>query len=155
MHFNRLKFYFNSGIYPGVTTMSIEESNEEVNKAMDARFAQLRAIWDAHESALKTMRPLDFTETCYFSDPDADANGLHSFYLGLWKVSGNWKIHHGYMYEPHDQSIDWTPINDASARDRVRAAKYIHKLKEAIVESKKEFIPELDEAIAELTKNLE
>lgn len=156
MHINRLNGFFIGGTFlPGGRAMTIDEQNQHANEALDVRFEQLKAAWEEHEKALKAMRPLESVTCCYSSEVDDSGGALCNLYLGYWKDNGQWRIYHGDECEPHDQHIHWTPIHEASARYRIKAASHIDVLREELVKSKNEFIPELDAAITTLARKLE
>lgn len=156
MHINRLNGFFIGGTFEaGDSEMTIDDQNKVLNEALDVRFAQLKAVWEAHEKALKDMRPIVPVECCYANETHEDGFAEHSYYLGYWRDNGQWRIFHGYQLEPHQERIDWTPIHEAAAKLRVKAAEHIDDLRKAIVTSKEEFIPELDNAIATLANGLD
>lgn len=153
MHANRLNGFFIGGTFlPGDNTMTVDERNQHANEAMDVRFAQLTAAWEQLEQELKTMRPVDPVEVCYFDDR---RESIDRRFLAFWKSSGQWRIWHGHHeYQDYDEQIRWTQINEAPVRWRLDAVKHLEKLKEAIVKSKEEFIPEMDMAVESLVNQV-
>lgn len=79
--------------------------------------------------------------------------GGESEWLGLYKISGKWRI----CYDQADEKTgpwDWFPIVECSADIRTRAAKHIAGLRQAVVESSEAYIPVVEEAIALLSSAL-
>ena len=142
--------------------MALDERNDEVNQALEARFSQLNAALEAHESKLKAMMVPKDAWVVYHSYEDQDpssgmAAGEYQSLIGIIKLKGSWRLCHARHYEDYghpDDEPEWKPIVEASIEDRLRAAKHIDKLREAIVEAKEKLIPSVEEAIAALAKSL-
>ena len=144
--------------------MTLDERNDEVNKALEARFSQLNAALEAHETKLKAMMVPKNVSVMYDSYKDDDLHvrqtlGQYQFYIGMIKLRGTWRLCHANHYESYcggpDESIDWKPIVEASIEDRIKAAEHIEKLREAIVKEKEKLIPDVEKAIVNLAKSLE
>ena len=90
-------------------------------------------------------------------DDDRNPESLVDHCLGVQKINGKWRICHA-VYCPFrggpDYEPTWAPITDCSAEIRVRTAKYLPQLREAVVKSAETFIPKVDEAIDELRRAL-
>jgi hypothetical protein len=143
--------------------MTLDERNEEVNKALENRFSQLNAALEAHEAKLKAMMVPKDAQVMYRSYDDEDlrsgqTSGQYQFYIGMIKLRGAWRLCHANHYEswsgPEDD-IDWKPLVEASIEDRIKAAEHIDKLRDAIVEAKEKLVPDVEKAIATLAKSLE
>ncbi|HEX4145278.1 MAG TPA: hypothetical protein VHY91_17355 [Pirellulales bacterium] len=162
MPFNRINGFYAGGADAFQTenmTVTLDERNDEVNQALDARFAQLKDVWDRHAEALKAMRPVESVSCIYLEEFDDEDNPhvLYYYHFGFWRgVGGAWVIYHGTS-DSYDEraGIEWQPIHETSARNRVKAAHYIDKLREAIIKSKEKFIGDMDAAIATLAKGLD
>ena len=144
--------------------MTLDERNQEINQVLDARFNQLNAAIEAHEAKLKKMMVARDAEVMYNKFEDTDDNmvssGQYQYYLGMIKQRGEWRLCHGTCYEsycggPPDEGIDWKPLVEASVDYRINAADHVEELREAIVQSKEELVPELEKAIETLAKSLD
>lgn len=162
MPLNRINgFYIGNGFFQESKTMTLDERNDDVNKALECRFSQLNAAFEAHEAKLKSMMVPKYVSVVYKSYPDDDQQpaGEYEFHLGMTKMRGTWRLCHGSSYESYigdrDEGIDWKPIVEASIEDRLRAADHIEKLREAIVKEKEKLVPDVEKAIATLAHSLE
>jgi hypothetical protein len=163
MPFNRINgFYFGNWLYQETKSMTLEERNDEVNKALEARFSQLNAALETHEAKLKAMMvPVD-TWAMYHSYTDEDlrsgeTHGEYQYYIGMIKLRGVWRLCHSYCYFPYsglEEDFDWKPLVEISIEDRIKAAEHIEKLREAIVLKKEKLIPDVEKAIATLAHSL-
>jgi hypothetical protein len=140
--------------------MTLDERNDEVNKALENRFSQLNAALEAHEAKLKAMMvPVD-TWVLYRSDDEYDCGQVraeHEFYIGMIKLRGAWRLCHAYYYECSQppEGFDWKPLVESGVEDRINAAQHIGKLREAIVSKKEKLVPNVEKAIATLAMSLE
>lgn len=161
MPFNRINgFYVGNWFYQEAKSMTLDERNDEVNKALESRFSQLNAALDAHEAKLKAMMVPKNVSVIYrsYTDDDQEPGGEYQFCLGMIKLRGAWRLCHAshyYSYNRPDEEPDWKPIVEASIEDRIRAAEYIEKLREAIVKDKEKLVPDVEKAIATLATSLE
>lgn len=142
--------------------MTLDERNDEVNKALEARFSQLNAALEAHEAKLKAMMVPKNASVVYrrYTDEDQVGNelGEYQFCVGMVKLRGEWRLCHARHYSSYisdDNEPDWKPIVEASIEDRIKAAEHLDKLREAIVETKEKLVPDVEKAIATLAKSLE
>lgn len=143
--------------------MTIDERNEEVNKALESRFSQLNAALEAHEAKLKAMMvPVDMWVMYHsYSNDDwrsRDIYGEYQFFIGMIKLKGGWRLCHAYHYFDYsgpEEDFDWKPLVEISVEDRIRATEHIDKLREAIVLKKEKLVPDIEKAIATLAKSLE
>ena len=56
MPFNRINgFYVGNWSFQESKSMTLDERNDEVNKALESRFSQLNAALETHEAKLKAM----------------------------------------------------------------------------------------------------
>jgi hypothetical protein len=164
VHFNRINgFYVGSWLSQESKTMTLDERNDEVNKALESRFSQLNAAFETHEAKLKAMMVPKNASVMYHSEDDEDLRsgqtfGQYQSHIGMIKLRGAWRLCHATHYESccgPEEGFDWKPLVEASIEDRIRAAEYIDKLREAILEEKENLIPEVEKAIATLAKSLE
>jgi len=162
MPFNRINgFYIGNGFYQESKTMTLEDRNDEVNKALETRFSQLNAAFEAHEAKLKAMmvpRDVSVVYKQYADHPD-NPGGEYKFFIGLIKLGGKWRLCYGSCHESwigdDDEGIDWKPIVDSSLEERMEAAEHLDKLREAIVMAKEKLVPVVENAIATLAKSLD
>jgi hypothetical protein len=164
MPFNRINgFYIGSGFCQESKTMTLDERNDEVNEALEARFSQLNAALESHEAKLKAMMVPKNVSVIYrsYDDDDLQARvncGRYEFHIGMIKLRGAWRLCHANHYCDYsnpDEDIDWKPIVEVSIEDRIGAAEHIGKLREAIVKEKEKLVPAVEKAIATLAKSLE
>lgn len=140
--------------------MTLDERNDEVNKALETRFSQLNAALEAHETKLKAMMVPKNVSVIYrsYTDDDQQPEGEFQFCLGMIKLRGTWRLCHAshyWSYSRPDDEPDWKPIVEASIEDRIKAADHIEKLREALVKEKEKLVPDVEKAIATLAKSLE
>ena len=65
--------------------MTLDERNDEVNKALEARFSQLNAALEAHEAKLKAMMVPKDASVMYDSYDDEDLRSGHE--LGQYQLT--------------------------------------------------------------------
>lgn len=143
--------------------MTLDERNDEVNKALESRFNQLNAALEKHEAWLKGMMvPKDAWVMCdSYADEDVrsgDVYGEHQTYIGMIKLRGQWRLCHANHYESYSglpEEISWKPIVEASIEERISAAEHIEKLRHAVVKVKEELVPEVEKAIQKLVEPLD
>jgi hypothetical protein len=142
--------------------MTLDERNDEVNRALESRFSQLNAALEAHEAKLKAMMIPKDAWVVYKSYDDEDVpgqpKGEHQFCVGMIKLRGAWRlchVHHYVSYSWPEEDFDWKPLVEASIEDRIKAAEHIDKLREAIVKEKEKLVPDVEKAIATLAKSLD
>jgi hypothetical protein len=160
--FNRINgFYVGRWFCQEIESMTLEERNQEINKALETRFNQLNSAIEAHETKLVKMMVTRDAWVEYHSCEDNPDNpsGAYKYYLGMIKERGAWRLCHGHAYESYigdrpDEGIDWKPLVDESVETRIKSAAHIDKLRAAIVESKERLVPELEDAIQTLAKSL-
>ncbi len=150
VHFNRINgFYVGAWSFQDFSKMTIEKRNQEINKALESRFAQLNSAIEAHEQKLKQMMVPKDTSIVYHSYQDSDPAtrepwGEHSSHLGMIKLRGVWRLcyaEHYFSYQHEEPDIDWKPLVEASIEIRIEAAKDIEKLREEIVKAKEALVP--------------
>jgi hypothetical protein len=161
MPFNRINgFYAGKFTEPESKTMSIDDQNDELNKAIGTRLSQLNAAIEAHEKALKAMMVPRTVKHCYLSEDIQDENGQwtgnsYDYCIAMIKWQGTWRLCHDMKFSGDQSGFDWKPLVDCSIPDRLRAAAHLDALRKEIVEEKKKVIPELEAAIESLAKSLE
>lgn len=142
--------------------MTLDERNQEINKALESRFSQLNSAIEAHEKKFKAMMVPKDTWIIYDPYQDTDsitgqAWGEHQPHLGMIKLHGAWRLcyaEHYVSYQHDEPEVDWKPLVEASIEIRIEATKQIEALREAIVKGKEDLAPEVEQAIATLTKSL-
>lgn len=163
VHFNRINgFYAGAWSFQDGSKMTIEKRNQEINKALESRFAQLNSAIEAHEQKLKQMMVPKEVSIVYASYQDSDPAsgqvwGEYSSHLGMVKLRGAWRLcyaEHYLCYQAEETEIDWKPLVEASIEIRIEASKEIEKLREEIVKSKEALVPEIEQAIAKLAESL-
>jgi hypothetical protein len=163
VHFNRINgFYVGNWFCQELKTMAIDKRNEEINKALESRFAQLNSAIEAYEQKLKRMMVPKDTSIVYDSYQDTDPAtgqpwGEHSSHVGMIKLRGAWRLcyaDHHLSYQQEEPELDWKPLVEGSIEIRIEAAKHIEKLMQEIVNAKEKLIPEIEQAIASLAQLL-
>lgn len=161
MSFNRIGGFYIGGCLECTEpkTMSIDDQNKELNEVLENRLGQLNSAIAAHEQALKAMMiPRDVCH-CYLAEADKDEDGqiagTSSFYLGMIKWQGAWRLCHGVEYWPGPDDREWKPLVDSSIPNRLRAASHFDDLRLKIIEEKKKLIPEVEATIEGLAQSLE
>ncbi len=139
----------------------LAEDNQKLNETLEARLAQINSALEAHEVRLAAMIVPRNVWVMYDWIQDEDREGCpqgrDEFYIGMIKVRGAWRLCHATQYQSYSgwsEGICWKPIVEVSIEERIRAAAHIHELKEAIVHSKEELIPDVEKAIGTLAKSL-
>ena len=144
--------------------MTLDERNDEVNKALEARFSQLNAALEAHEAKLKAMMVPSDTWVMYRSYDDGDnyngPMGEYQFYIGMVKLRGAWRLclrkgYECYIDDERSNLGEIRPVVEASIEERIEVAQHIDKLREGIVQAKEKLVPHVEEAISMLAKSLE
>lgn len=131
--------------------MTLTERAEHSRKELFRRYDELNTLWQQAEEELRRFHvPRDVRHVYHSYDLDPTQPGYRvcQLYLGLRKEKGKWRIFHGTWLDwgPEDP-IDWTPITECSAEIRVKAAQHLPGLREAVVKSAEDFIPQVDAAI--------
>ena len=145
--------------------MTLDERNDKVNKALFKKYDEMNAVLEKHEKRLREMKSARDVPVVINSWPDHNPQygpvGEYQQFLGLIKYDGKWRLCYSNHYESYtgghpdeDRSPTWQPLVECSVEDRVYAAKHIGKLRDAIVKSKEEFLPKVEEAIADLEQSL-
>jgi hypothetical protein len=156
-------FYVGNWLFQESRSMTLDERNDEVNKALEARFSQLNAALEAHEAKLKAMMVPKNAQSMYCSEDNEDLRsgqtcGQYQSYIGMIKLRGAWRLCHAKHYEDYcglSEDIDWKPLVEASIEDRIKAAEHVDELRDAIVQEKEKLVPDVEKAIATLAKSLE
>lgn len=141
--------------------MTLDDRNQEVNEALEVRFAQINSALEAHEAKLKAMMVPRNAWVMYESHDDEDEQcnplGQYQFYIGMIKHGGAWRLCHASHYESYCgwcDDISWKPIVEVTIEERIRASAHIDKLKEAIIQSKEKLVPDVEKAIETLSRSL-
>jgi hypothetical protein len=135
--------------------MTLTDRANQARETLFGRYDQLNALWLQAEEQLAKLhipRPVCHVYLSYEEDHERRESQVE-YCLGLQKVKGKWTICHAihYPFYGHpDDEPEWIPITDCSAEVRVRAAKHLPQLREAVVKSAEDFIPKVDEAIHHL-----
>ncbi len=138
--------------------MTLIERARQVRETLYGRYDELNALWFQAEQELTKLhipRPVECQYREYLDDL-YDNNSRTCESLGVQKVKGKWRICHAvYLaYSSPEDCSGWTPITDCSVETRVEAAKHLPKLRDAVVKSAEDFVPQVDSAIDELKKAL-
>jgi hypothetical protein len=164
MSFNPLNGFWNGRPrINGAFTMSLDERNQQINEALSGKYDQINALLAKHENTLRQMKTARNVQVLFNKStdylPTGEEEGEHREHLGFMKRAGVWRLCYAAEYEsficgnvPCD--LEWKPLVECPVTTRVDAARHVGLLREAIVESKEEFLSEVDEAITELERSL-
>lgn len=141
-----------NGSLPGKRKPTLEERNHQADQTLSTRYDALNQAFVEAEQRLKSLKPLHPAWVDYNRD-SCDGQPDRWEVLGLTKHQGKWRLCHAIDNELNDDGsmYDLKPIVECPVDVRVRAAKVVQQLHEKIVKSKEEYIPQVDEAIRELT----
>lgn len=134
---------------------TLSERADSARDQLFQRYDQLNALWTQAEEQLTKLHIPTGVQFNYRSWDAGDqwqpAGYDRHLCLGLQKLGGKWRICHGSADDLHEPDVEnWTPITECSASIRVDAARYLPKLREAVIKSAEDFIPRVDKAIADL-----
>lgn len=135
---------------------TLEKRAEIAQTALFERYDELTVLWTKAEQEL-TARHVPHTIEFTYSYPSCAEEADDDPYakaIGIAKKNGAWRLCHAERHYCDQSEYAWTPIVDCSAFTRVHVTKYLPKLREAVVTASERFIPEVDEAIARLKKEL-
>lgn len=136
---------------------TINERAEHAESVLFERYDELNALWQKAEKEL-TAHHIPHTVSYQYYRPTCSEEAAEDpmvKFVGLSKKNGAWRICHGEYHHdcPYDD-IDWTPITECSATLRVSTTHWLPKLREAIVAASERFIPQVEQAIQRLRKEL-
>ncbi len=140
-----------NGSLPNKRKAPLEERNRQAEQALASRYDALNQAFVEAEQLLKSLKPLHPVWIDYNRD-SSDGQPDRWEVLGLNKYQGKWRLCHATDNELNEYGCnDIKPIVECPVDVRVRAAKVVRQLHEKVVKSKEEYLPQVDEAIKELT----
>lgn len=125
----------------------------EVSNEIDCKLERLNQLWRNVERQLLTAAPprhiaFDYQE---HGDEYGDAAGYSC--LGIQRYASKWRICQGMRSVQQSlEQASWKPITDCDVETRMEASKHIGRLQHHVDETRRTFLPELDEAISNLMK---
>jgi hypothetical protein len=131
---------------------TLSERVEQADSELSTRYSHLNQLYSIVEQRLKSLKPLHPVWLAYaHSHVEGQTDDWEL--LGLMLYQGKWRLCHGH---DHDLNVDGPildvkPIIECSVDIRVRATQVVPQLEERIVRSKEEYIPQVDQAINNLT----
>lgn len=128
--------------------LPIAERNAVAEQAFPTRFDALNEAILMAEAHLRTAKPLHDIWHEYRSECDSDGNPETMYYIGFQKYEGKWRLLHSEVESWCPSGSVSLPLTDCPIDVRVRASQAIPLLYEKIVESKEEFIKNVDGTIA-------
>jgi hypothetical protein len=136
---------------PPAKQSPLDQRDAHVNHALAVRFDALNQQFAAVEAkfrALKPVRPV----FVYYDVVSVDGGPSYWDSLGFQKYNVSWHLVHYWGNDIQDDSElkGITLLADRPVAVRVRAAKEVRRLHEAIIADKEKFVPEVEEAIHEL-----
>src|SRR5262249_15878994 len=141
-----------NGSASGKRKPTLPERDRQAEQALSTRYDALNQLLTEAEQRLKSLKPLHPVWVDYDHD-SGDGQPDRWEILGLVKYQSKWRLCHAYDNELNDDGsvYELKPIVECPVEIRVRAAKVVRRLHEEIVKSKEAYIPQVDEAIKELT----
>lgn len=133
--------------------MSFFDRAEAARKSLFERYDNLNSQWTKAERRLTRCHIPREVFYKYAEDTCPDTEYGTTFWLGLVKIKGRWRIAHGscpVSSERHPD--DWIPIIESSAEDRVDAAAHFDDFFSKVIEDAESFVRDVDIAIASLAK---
>jgi len=161
MPFNRINgFYIGAFQMPETHEMTVDERNDELNKALTTRLEQLNAAIEDHEKQFKVMKlarnVMHVFRTRSMEDDHRNCIGEVNWFVGMIKLKGGWRLCYAHDQEhysyPDETTINWKPLVECSIEERIDAVPHVGALREAIVKSKESVVTELEEAIKAVAK---
>jgi hypothetical protein len=159
MYFNRIHgFYLGSDLWKeGLHQMTLDEQNDQTNEAITARITQLNDLLATAEKKFRDMKlPKDIWYRFDWSDHygpglvDYRAIGMdfrNGAFCLCFARGTDADIEEGEQY----QSYSSRPYRECSMVERISIVENLEGLKQKIVEAKKEFVDEIETAIAKGT----
>ncbi len=131
--------------------LTLSERDRLADEALSTRYDALNMTFTTAEQHLKALKPLHPVWLQYELEL---FDGGNCELLGLCKYQGKWRLCHAMDHDSAAGGLveEIKPIVECAVDVRVRAAKVVRKLREKIVKSKEEYIPQVDAAIEELSK---
>lgn len=125
------------------TPMTPTEKNKQIDTRLQEAFYSLSEIIRDVEESVLSMKVMRHVEYEYAAD---------GRWIGVTKFNGAWRLCHatsGLMGGDDEEGyvLDWKPLCDVAAIDRIEALKHIESLREVIVESKEDLLVKIEEAI--------
>ena len=136
-------------------TQSLDERNKKAAESLSPRYDLLNQKWHEAEKKLKAMQSPRHVQIVYMEeDSSSGFTILHC--LGLVKHRGEWRLCLSSHSNDEQQGpeVDWKPVIECAAEERVAAAPFILKLREEIVLSAEQFVAKVDDAVQKLTESL-
>jgi hypothetical protein len=138
--------------------MTLEQRAQKVRKELFSRYDQLNALWEkAEEQLCKNHIPREvlFPFNSFDMNP-GERNAQILQCLGLQKIKGKWRICYVEFPDRCECALEWwTPIIECSAEIRVQAAKHLSAFRKYTIEQAEAFVPEVDDAIQQLSSALD
>jgi hypothetical protein len=131
---------------------SLAERVEQADAELSTRYNALNQLFSIVEQRLKSLKPLQPVWHIYAHER-IEGQVEEWELLGLTLYQGKWRLCHGHDHELNAEGpiLDIKPIIECPVDIRVRASQVVRQLHEKIVQSKEEYIPQVDQAIKELT----
>lgn len=132
---------------------TLDERAEFARVALHDRYDKLSALWKkASQQLAKYHLPRSVSIT-YRHETDKYGQPFIDYYLGVQKWGSDVRIvHDSFCYCDPDAESDWKCITDCSAEIRREAVEHFPALRQAVVESAENYIPEIDRAVLELER---
>lgn len=128
--------------------IALDQRNQVAIAKASPLYDRINSVWEKAEDFFRSQGILAPVSYCYTGDHNSEQ------YLGLQKMSGKWRLCHGYFNNSDPDGTEWKLITDEPIERRVSLLKYIAELYEKLVESNEAVIPKLENAAEEAEKTL-
>jgi hypothetical protein len=142
--------FSNNGRHKGPNPQPRAEYSKNV---VDVRLDKLTELWAVMEAKLLGMQPPRQIAVNCIDVHDEHGDEVGGRYLGVQRIGGKWRVCYGEGWHGKEPT-EWRPIVECDIETRVRLAGYVQRLEYQVKETGRTFLPELDEAIAELEKHV-
>lgn len=132
---------------------TLSQRNEAASKKLAERFDSLNQAIALAEQRIKQLKPARAVWVYYNPQSDDPLGGPPCSYelLGIDKVNNQWRLVHALDHD-HTDDGPWgvQPLVECPIEIRVRAVSHLQDLRLRVVEANEKFIPEVENAIAEV-----
>lgn len=134
---------------PVSESTNLSEVNRVISEKLTQKYDVLNDLFSHAEARIKSLKPLSAVWVAY----NADEDGCYEL-IGITKVDGKWRLVHAIDHDTNYDSLpsDIKPIVECNVENRIGAVDHIEQLYKRIVDRKEAFLPQVEQAIAKLTK---
>ncbi len=141
---------------PSEVPPSLPERNQKADLVLATRYDALNQSFSEVERILKALKPVHAVWVDYNHSTQDGTQPDQWELLGLEKFQTHWRLCHAVGNDFGDFGAEnIKPIVECPIEQRVRAARMVNDLHEAIVKSKEDYVAKVDDAIKELQSLIE